>query len=257
MIQWVLASAVTFCIALFASMLLCTELGRWLGRRRTLRDETGRIGSATIEAAIFALFGLLLAFTFSGAASRFDERRALIVSEANAIGTAWLRLDLLPPASQPPLRAAFRSYVEARARGYANAGDGIPHEADFARAVALQKQIWTLAVAAGTQADAPPAANILLLPALNEMIDITTTRTMATRMHPPTVIYFMLVGLALAGAVIAGFGMADGKSRQWFHRLSYAAVMTLAIYVIVDLEHPRLGFIRVDSFDHLLADAVA
>jgi hypothetical protein len=95
---------------------------------------------------------------------------------------------------------------------------------------------------------------MLLLPALNEMIDITTTRTMTTQMHPPIVIYGMLVGLALASALMAGYGMAGGQTRNWLHILGFATVMAVAVYVIIDLEFPRLGLIRVDVFDQALVE---
>lgn len=86
------------------------------------------------------------------------------------------------------------------------------------------------------------------------MIDITTIRTTAAALHPPMVIYLMLVLLTLAAALMAGYGMAGAKRRSWTHMLAVALVMSLAVYVIVDLEYPRLGLIRVDAFDRTLAD---
>jgi hypothetical protein len=100
---------------LFIGMLVFTEAGRRLGLRRLARgSEAAPAGFGVVEGAIFALMGLLIAFTFSGAASRFDTRRHLVVEEANAIGTAYLRLDLLPASTQTALRESFRQYVEAR-----------------------------------------------------------------------------------------------------------------------------------------------
>src|SRR6185369_11884510 len=80
----------------------CLEIGRALGLRGLKGDPGGALsGLGPIEGAIFGLMGLILAFTFSGAAERFDLRKHLIIEEANAIGTAYLRVDLLPPAAQP------------------------------------------------------------------------------------------------------------------------------------------------------------
>jgi hypothetical protein len=93
-----------------------------------------------------------------------------------------------------------------------------------------------------------------MLPALNAMIDIATTRLMAVRVHPPLVVFGMLVALTLAGALMAGHAMAAARTRSWVHALGFAAVMALTIYVIVDFEYPRLGFIRVDSADEVLVD---
>ena len=95
---------------------------------------------------------------------------------------------------------------------------------------------------------------MVLLPALNQMIDITTTRLMAARNHPPRVVYVMLAGFILAGAFLAGYAMARGRSRSWTHVLVFAAVMTATFYVILDIEYPRLGLIRVDDADEVLVD---
>ena len=247
--------ATLLAMGLFVGILILLEVGRRLGNQRLASDPEGaRAGTGVVEGAIFALVGLLIAFTFSGAASRFDARRDLIVQETNAIGTAWLRLDLLPAGTQPAIRERFRQYVDARLEVYRKLPDIEAARAELARATALQEDIWTQAVAAGRLEGAPPPATMLLLPALNEMFDITTTRTMATQMHPPIVIYGMLVGLALASALLAGYGMAGGKSRNWLHILGFAAVMAVAVYVIIDLEFPRLGLIRVDAFDQALVE---
>ena len=96
------------------------------------------------------------------------------------------------------------------------------------------------------------AATMLLLPALNAMINITTTRTLATSMHPPTNIFGMLFGLALASSLLAGHAMAGSKSHTWLHMLGFTAVIALAVYVILDLEFPRLGLIRFGAFDQAL-----
>jgi hypothetical protein len=247
--------AVLLAMGLFVGILILLEVGRRFGAQRLASDPEGaRAGTSAVEGAIFALVGLLIAFTFSGAASRFDARRDLIVQETNAIGTAWLRLDLLPASAQPAIRESFRQYVDSRLEVYRKLPNIEASRAELARATALQEDIWTQTVAAGRLEGAPPAATMLLLPALNEMIDITTTRTMSTQMHPPIVIYGMLVGLALASALLAGYGMAGGKSRNWLHILGFAAVMAVAVYVIIDLEFPRLGLIRVDAFDQALVE---
>jgi hypothetical protein len=122
------------------------------------------------------LLGLLIAFTFSGAATRFDERRNLIVQETNDIGTAYLRLDLLPVSAQPVLRDLFRRHVDSRLEVYRKLPDIEAARAELVRSNQLQGEIWSQAVAAGRMTEAPPAANMLVLPALNQMIDIEYPR---------------------------------------------------------------------------------
>jgi hypothetical protein len=240
-------------LALFVGMLLLLEVGRRAGARRLTHDSEGaKAGTGAIEGAVFALLGLLIAFTFSGAASRFDDRRQLIIDETNDIGTAYLRVDLLPAAAQPARRALFRNYVDSRLDVYRNVPDVEATREALARSSKLQGEIWRQSVAAGQLEGAPTSATMLLLPALNQMIDITTTRTMAALMHPPPVIFAMLYVLALVAALLAGFGMAGSRSRSWIHMIGFAAVMAAAVYVIIDIEYPRLGLIRVDAFDQAL-----
>ena len=191
-------------------------------------------------------------FATWGAASRFDARRNLIVEETNAIGTAYLRLDLLPASTQPALRDLFRSYLDSRLAAYRKLPDLEAAHAELARGTILQGEIWSHAVAAGQMEGVPTTANMLVLPALNQMIDITTTRTMAGQLHPPTVIIAMLFGLELVCALLAGYGMARSKARRSIHMAGFAAVMAASVYVIIDLEYPRLGLIRVDAFDQAL-----
>jgi hypothetical protein len=239
-------------LGLFLGVLLCLEVGRRLGIRRSAQAAEGTAAEGrVVEGAVFGLLGLLVAFTFSGAAARFDTRRHLIVEETNAIGTAYLRLDLLPTAAQPALRERFRQYVEARLEVYRRLPDIAAAQAEESRAMQLQGDIWRQAVATCQEAGVHPAT-MLLLPALNAMIDITTTRTLVTSMHPPPMVFVMLFGLALAGALLAGHAMAGSKSRTWLHMLGFAAVFALAVYIILDLEFPRLGLIRFGAFDQAL-----
>ena len=241
-------------VLLGVGMVALIEVGRQLGLRRIRRTPAGQqSGVGAVEGAVFALFGLLIAFTFSGAGSRFDARRALVTEEANAIGTAWLRLELLPASAQPDLRALFRNYLDSRLETYRLLPDVAAARQELTRSVELQGQIWKQAVAA-VRESSTTMAGMLLLPALNQMIDITTTRTMATQMHPPTVVFLMLGALALMSALLAGHGMASGRERSWVHVLCFATIIAATVYVIVDMEYPRFGMIRVDAVDQVLKD---
>jgi hypothetical protein len=238
--------------ALMAGMLLCGEAGRRIARLRVARDPDGAwSGVGIVDGAVFGLLGLLIAFTFSGAVSRFDGRRAMIVQEPNAIGTAWLRLDLLPAAAQPALRDGVRRYVDSRIKVYTSFPDTAAVRAEVDNVARLQDEIWGLALAA-VQGSQP--ATMLLLPALNQMFDIATSRTLSMLVHPPPIIYVMLYILALIAAAIAGYGMARAETRNWLHMLAFALLTALAFYVTLDIEHPRLGFIRADALDQALVD---
>jgi len=244
--------AVLVAFGLFALILVLLEIGRRIGKR-TMRDQTEvPAGVGDVEGAVFALLGLLIAFTFSGAADRFDDRRHLIVEEANNIGTAWLRVDLLPAEMQPQMRQLFRTYLDSRLKVYQKLPDIQASMAELARSEDYQEKIWDHAVGGCSQTNSAPCA-MLLLPALNQMIDITTTRTMSTQFHPPAIVFIMLGLVALAASALAGYSMSGGK-RSWIHILSFAAVLAITVYVIVDIEFPRFGLIRVDATDQVLKD---
>jgi hypothetical protein len=241
--------------SLFLGMLLFAEIGRRIGLARLKHDPNGLAkGVGAAESAVFGLLGLIIAFTFSGAASRFEERRHLITQEANAVGTAYLRLDLLPSDSQPEMRDLFRRYLDLRATTYTDAEDTISTQNKLNNIATLQGLIWSTALAASRKPNAAANATMLLLPALNDMIDITTTRAMATQNHPPLVVFLLLVGLSLMGALLLGYDMSDNQARHWLHTVVFAAMMALALYVIVDLEFPRLGLINIKQADQILLE---
>lgn len=244
-------------ILLFAVLVGATEVGRRLGIRRSKRDAEGaRAGLGAIEGALFGLLGLLIAFTFSGAATRFDHRRTLIAQEGNDIGTAYLRVDLLPPAAQPALRTLLRQYLDVRLALYEHLEQNQESAATrrlLEETAAVQQSLWALAVKE-CQASNSPGATQLLLSALNAMFDTCGVRLAALRLHPPPVVFGMLLGLTWIGAVLAGFGMAGGQKRSWLHILGFAGIMAVTVYVILDLEFPRRGLIRVDSSDRILTD---
>jgi hypothetical protein len=244
----------------FLGILAFLAIGRRVGRRAIRRHGSGGLASTTsLEAAVFALLGLLIAFTFSGALSRFDARRAQVVDEANAIGTAYLRIDMLPSTAQSRLRETFRDYTDARITTYRKLPDLVAAREELARSLQLQSEIWAQAVAATRLPDSRPGTEVLVMPALNEMFDIATVRLMATQMHPPTIVFAMLIALALASALLAGYQSADdkGEVRNGVHQVGFAAIVAFTVYVIIDIEYPRLGWIRIDAVDQVLLNVRA
>lgn len=248
-------SPALFSLVLFLGMLILLESGRRLGILRRPSESEGERGSlGTIEGAVFALFGLLVAFTFSGAAMRFNEKRMLVAEEANSIETAYLRLRLVAQPAQSELQELFRKYVDSRLETYRRLPNMQAAAVAMAQSKQIQEQIWTQAVAATGLPKSHPDAGKLLLPALNSMIDITTTRTMALEVHPPRVIYGLLFVLGLLCALLAGYRMATGKRRSWLHILSFVVITVVIVYVILDVEYPRAGLIRLEAGDQVLVN---
>lgn len=238
--------------SLFFGMLACLEVGYRMGRSSSENPDLAHEGIGTLEAAVFALLGLLLGFSFAGATSRLDSRRQLIIEEANAIGTAYLRLDTLAPVDQPEMRRSFREYLDARLRVYQKLPDLRAAQQELAHAATIQQRIWKQAVTA-SRADPTQSATRLLLPAVNEMIDVTTSRTVALYTHLPLLIFALLISVALLSGLLAGYGMSKRRSRSWLHMLVYALAVAITIYAVVDLDDPRSGLIRLTAADDALS----
>ena len=118
----------------------------------------------------------------------------------------------------------------------------------------MQNEIWTQAVAATRDSGYQPVA-MLILPAISKMIDISTERTMALQLHPPMIIFVMLAGLMLIGSLLAGYGMASRKSRNWMHTIAFVLILALTVYVSRDLEFPRLpGLVGMNDIDNVMVD---
>lgn len=241
-------------VLLLVAMLAAQAWGRRMGERHRLLAAPGEKNPfGATEGAVFALLGLFLAFAFSGAGTRFDDRRQLIIQETNAIGTAWLRLDLLPADAQREVRGLFRDYLDARLDAYRLVAEEESYELTRDRYTNLQQRIWTASVrAARASGETPPA--MLLLPALNEMFDIATTRVASTRIHPPVAVYATIAFLAIVSSVFVGYDAAGSAVRSAMHSLAFAIVLVFVLYVIVDLEFPRLGLIRVEDMDRMLIE---
>ncbi|KTD09226.1 hypothetical protein Lgra_2461 [Legionella gratiana] len=244
--------ALFFLIVFFAFILLFLYLGIYSAQRKAKNRKTSNnSGFQIVEGAVFTLLGLIVAFTFASANQRFDQRRYLIIEEANAIRTVYLRMDLVSSEIQKNLRQALKQYLFYQIANYQKISDFNTFILNHAKAQAVQKKIWNLAVKDCISKDNQYECS-LLLSALNKMFDIANTRYENSYVHPPLIIFILLVGLALLGALLAGYNIGEKKDGSILHLVSYALVIAITIFIIIDLELPRIGFIRIDSFDTVL-----
>jgi hypothetical protein len=243
---------VLFAVLLAFALLVLMEVGRRVGTRHLTPDisET-RKGLAAVDGFVFSLLGLLVAFAFHGAAERFDARRRLVIQEAESISTAWQRLDLLTDKDRLPLQELFRQYVDNRIGVYRKLPGVSSAKGDFEELLKLQDAIWRRSIDACRE---PSPAATHLIPALNQMFGLAHTRVEIARIHPPGIIFGILIALTLVSALLVGHGMAGRKSRSWTHIFGFVITMAAAIYLIFELEHPRLGLIRIDAMDQVLVD---
>ena len=238
---------------LFITVLLMMELGyRYRLASNLPNDSETNAGVGPAIGTVLALMGLVLAFSFSSAAARLDAARRTILDEANAIETAWLRLDLAEPSAQPRLRVLFRQYVDSRISGYSS-----PELREYHQRAkisgGLMRQIWALAVEATPPSH--PEDRLLLLPALNAMSDGASARTISVSTHLPPAILTFLFGTVFIGSMLIGTLLACAGRRHWFYRLVIAMVLSSVVYAIVDMEYPRLGaFNLLKNADSLLVN---
>jgi len=241
-----------FLMVIFLASIGLQLLGHHVGlgwRARGMKEV--RESTTAIQTSLFALLGLMIAFTISGGATRLEARQHLIIKEANAISTAYLRIDMMPPAHQPALRELFRRYTEARIAAVRQITHLDEARLSRERAIELQGRIWEAAVAGQAEVKDPRAAS-LALPAINEMIDVTTERDASFQTHVPIAMFALLIVLAFACAFLAGVEMSQQPRPSAFHVLAFAGTLAVTCYVILCVEFPRWGFVRLTPFDNLI-----
>jgi hypothetical protein len=256
--------AVGVALAMFAGSLALMEYGRRMGLRRLAEEGNAAMaGLNAVEGAVFALMGLLLAFTLSGALQRFDERRTLILQEANDISTAYDRLGMLDEPAKSDVRSKLKIYLSERLNlyklpiGFSIVEDASIYDGDQKRKIAeIKTQVWDGAVTACARMPTT-APCTLILPALNDAFHAAQERAGANERHPPRIIYVMLFALGLGGSLLGGFGMGAAKRRSFVHMVTFAASVSIALYIITDIEFPRQGLITVAYFDKFLEQALS
>ncbi|MCU0955034.1 MAG: hypothetical protein MUC37_10590 [Hyphomicrobium sp.] len=251
-------------LLIFGGSLALLGAGRRIGQEYLTRQGADSMsGLNAVEGAVFALMGLLLAFAISGALQRFDERRGLILQEANAIATAGDRLQLLDADARRQLKPLLVAYAEARLTIYkapiefSITDEAAVYSPEAVRAAAAAKAVLWKSAAAYCPFGISNTGCVLTLPSLSAMFEAAKLRRGANERHPPQAIYIMLFGLALGASLLAGFSMAAAKSQSIVHMLVFATALAVTLYIVTDIEFPRMGLIRVDYFDHFLEEVIA
>jgi hypothetical protein len=235
-------------LLLLSVQLLFLALGYRIGACiRAGREEASRTPMTTVLGSSMGLLALLLGFSFSMAAGRYETRRDLVVKESNAIGTAILRARLVPAPAGPEIIRHLREYVEVRIALVAAGDDAVKLRAVEDRAAALQDLIWVQLVALGKAADQPPVLTGLLVQAVNDVIDIQALRAAADRDHVPSLIFWLLCILAAMSAGLAGYAYGLVHRRNIFPVLLACILISLVIGLIMDLHRAHKGTIRVSQ----------
>src|SRR5204862_1718990 len=179
-------------MGLIAGVVAAHEIGFWLGSLTRSADEPFDRQVALVWTSTAALVAFLIGFAFSGAASRVIDRLDIIVKEANALGTAYLRADIIAEPQRGELKAALKEYTADRIALLSREGrDQIDNL--LAKVNGLHERMWRTAIAA-TQDNAQ--LMIVVLPPINEVIDLHSVHLAMARRHLPTPIMAMLLGTA-------------------------------------------------------------
>jgi hypothetical protein len=234
-------------VIFFSFMLAATEVGFRLGLKSeaNILDKTKSLDS-TLEAAILGVLGLLLAFTMSMAVSRFEVRKQLVLDEANAIGTSRLRTKLLPSPENTEIANILNEYINMRVQ-YGTTGNDPKRLEPLGKETAhLQNEFWARAVAY-EQKDPNPVTVGLLLQSLNQTIDLESARRMAFQNHVPSSVICVNAIVAILAALLVGYTFGLNGRRQIFSVCVLSLAITLVLALIIDLDRPRRGFIRVSQ----------
>ena len=221
-----------FILGMVAIFAVTVEGGYRIGRRAQGGEER-KSQAGTVLGALLALLGFLLAISFSIAENRFAQRKALVLEEANAIGTAALRADFLPPEQTEQAERWFEKYIALRLEV---AQQKIPLERALARSQALQQRLWGAAETAAERR--PRSVPIgLFVDSLNEVIDLQQERvTVGVYFRLPPSLLWLLLLVAELSMLTLGYYFGLGRERSWPTAAAVVLAFAAVIVLIVDLD---------------------
>jgi len=233
------------------------SLSLWSGatifKRRAKLDETLRADFGLVLSAILTLLGLIIGFSFSMSISRYDQRKNYEEAEANAIGTEYLRVDLLPAADAARLRTLLENYLDQRILSYVTRDKRQLSQID-AQTARLQTDLWSTARASGAAQPNPLVA--LAVAGMNDVLNAQGYTQAAWRNRIPVSAWVLMAAIAVCGNILVGFG-----ARHFGYEAAFLLILPLALsisfFLIADIESPRGGLIRVNPENLIsLADSL-
>ncbi len=241
-------NSVVIAVTLFVVIMVANEAGFRYARILAKRSDDG-IKSQTnaIQAGMLGLLALLLGFSFTMALQRFDSRGVAVVEESNAIGTAYLRAQLLPEAKSIQAKSLLKKYVDLRVEsGTIDMTDNFTRKAYMDKTLGLQDQLWRTALEAAKE-DPAPTTSGLFIQSLNDVIDAFAKRQAALQKPVPQVVLYLLFSIFIISGCVLGYASGLGGGRPWLATLSMAGLIVLVIFIVIDLDRPRRGLIQIDQ----------
>lgn len=229
-----------------ALLLALGEAGFRLGSRLHAAGDVKRKGQISgIQGAVLGLLGLLLGFTFAMAVDRHERRRGLVLQEANAIGTTYLRASLLPDAHQTPVKDLLRRYLDLRLKYQPLVDDSVKLAEGMRTSEEIKTELWKHAN--GAAKEAPNDITTTFIESLNETIDIDAARITAMRARIPGGVWLLLLIVAGFGCITTGYGAGADGARTTLGSFFMPLLITVVIVLIFDISHPRQGLIGISQ----------
>ncbi|HTQ00711.1 MAG TPA: hypothetical protein VMN56_15420 [Casimicrobiaceae bacterium] len=232
---------VIFFLGAFAVFAVAAWTGERLGARRTPAADEDRSEFDIVQGATLTLLGLIIGFTFSMALNRYDQRKNYEEEEANAIGTEFLRADLLPPADAAKVRALLLQYLDERIRFYTLRDDDQLRQSD-ALTAKLQAELWTAVKTPALAQPSPVAA--LAVSGMNDVVNTQGYTQAAWWNRIPASAWALMAAISVCANMLVGVGAKKTKRRSALF-LVLPFVVALAFFLIADIDAPRRGVILV------------
>jgi hypothetical protein len=227
-------------------LLFAAEVGFRRGYTSSLRkDPKSRGVLASLQASLLGLLALLLGFSFSMAVSRYEHRRDLVIEEANAIGTTYLRASFLPAKEQEVIKEMLRDYVKNRLRFYAEGTNMEEVSETEKEAKEMHQIIWHQLSQISATHNNPLTAGFVT--SLNQMIDLDTSRLAAMRNHVPSAVWLLLTVVGTCGISITGYQVGLAGKRLWLIEILLPLLIAGVITILVDLDSPRRGLVDISQ----------
>ena len=232
-------------LLLLSALTMAVAIGYAAQSRLQRKTDVGiepPFGGAHLLSAALSLLALLLGFSFSMAMDRYDARRQLVIQEANALGTTWLRVQLLNEPDRTLMSDLLRRYIDARLVWSESAAETPPEIAT----VFLQQQLWA-ATGVSLRSDSPPLLSRGVMDSLNESIDLAATRTATRAAHIPDFVQGLLLVYAILSMAMLGTVLGYSLKLHLPQTALLLVLLTLAHLMVLDLDRPRAGSIQVSQ----------
>ena len=231
---------------LFIILLVALEVGYRTGvkqRKKWLDADTG--GGTVALSTMFALLGLIIAFTYASGVSRFEDRKHAVIDEANALGTAFLRAGLIAEPGNKALKETILAYAKTRVVHKGHVLSNAERRVMLNNTLQAKKKLWPTLEKA-LQQSKPGAIEVSMVAAMNDVLDIHTIRLAAILDKLPVAVIWLLIFISAATIAVTGFNAGlSGKISRW-RTATLALVLTGVMSMILDYDRPADGFIRLN-----------